>query len=255
MPTPATKPDIETKSDRQKESGNNLVSSYMTLRNLIGLAGMLLPFALIIFTKESDGKFVEPSISDYYYTRSGDILVVLMSVLGVFLFTYKGYHWKEKALTTIAAICALGVAFSPTGAGKDPNTVHTPINFGGNTPHLLFAVVFFVASAIITLVYFPKSNKDIAKKVRGKMTAKEKRNWVYRICGWTMLGSIFILFLYFLIKPFERMVGDFPIIFVMETVAVLAFGFSWLTKGETLWPDGEHYMMKAMREAKNAMKS
>lgn len=82
----------DQKSDRGKENDNNLVFSYMTLRNLIGFSGMLLPFVLMFFTKKTNGEFVKPSISDYYYTGNGDILVVLLSVLGVFLFTYKGYN-------------------------------------------------------------------------------------------------------------------------------------------------------------------
>ena len=96
------------KTDRQKEQDNELVLSYTTMRNLIGFSGMLLPFVLMLFTKEADGLFVEPSISDYYYTKNGDILVVLLSVLGVFLITYNGYDWKEKVLTTLAAFCAIG---------------------------------------------------------------------------------------------------------------------------------------------------
>ncbi|MEI9810928.1 MAG: hypothetical protein WDO16_25300 [Bacteroidota bacterium] len=198
----------------------------MTLRNLIGFGGMLLPFVLMIFTKEANDAFVEPSISDYYYTKNGDILVVLLSVLGVFLFTYKGYNWKEKALTTLAAICGLGVAFSPTVSKDDlttkdileidPNSVHTAINFGGNAQHLAFATIFFIALAIIALKYFPKSDAVSKRKADGKRTAKEKRNIVYKICGWTMLGSMFILAMYFLINPFGRFVGDFPMVFVME---------------------------------------
>ncbi|MEI9910981.1 MAG: hypothetical protein WDO71_15705 [Bacteroidota bacterium] len=143
----------------------------MSLRNLIGFSGMLLPFVLMFFTKKTNGEFVKPSISDYYYTGNGDILVVLMSVLGVFLFTYKGYNWKEKALTTIAAICALGVAFSPMASAADikdtdvreidPNSIHTAINFGGDIPHALFAGLFFIAVAIISLKYFPNQMQQV----------------------------------------------------------------------------------------------
>jgi hypothetical protein len=33
----------------------------------------------------------------------------------------------------------------------------------------------------------------------------------------------------------------------MEVIAIEAFGLSWITKGQTLWPDGEHYLAKAFR--------
>jgi uncharacterized membrane protein YbhN (UPF0104 family) len=267
MPDPIIPLQTSTKSDRGKENDNNLVFSYMTLRNLIGLSGMLLPFVLVIFTKESNGRFTEPSISDYYYTANGDLLVVLLSVLGVFLFCYRGYNWKEKAWTTLAAVCGIGVAFSPTRTRWDIDgtrqidkfhSVHSPnstvANFLGFEQHLMFAAIFFIALAIIALAYFPKSSSNLMKKPDGKRTAKAKRNIVYRICGWTMLACVFILAMYMVIKPFGRWVGDFPLIFTLETVAIQAFGISWLTKGETLWPDGEHYMVKAWRDTKENLK-
>jgi len=103
------------KPDRLKEKENKLVFSYMTLRNLIGFCGMILPLALVLTTKTSPvDNTIESSISDYYYTSSGDVLVVFLCVLGTFLFTYKGYDKKEKFLSTITAICGIGVAFSPT---------------------------------------------------------------------------------------------------------------------------------------------
>src|SRR5688572_17238198 len=257
MAQPATPNPNDQARDRRKEQENELVVSYTTLRNLIGFGGMLLPFVLMFLTKEANNVFVEPSISDYYYTKNGDILVVLLSVLGVFLFTYNGYNWKEKALTTVAALCALGVAFSPTGsraAEIDPNSVHTAINFGGLLIHFLFAGVFFVALAIVTLKYFPKSDDPATKKHDGKKTAKEKRNVIYRICGWIMIGSVALLLIYFLLLELDAFQTNFPVVFVLEAIAVEAFGIAWITKGETLLPDGEHYMVKAFREAKENLK-
>ena len=256
MPESAQPTPNDQKTDRQKEQDNGLVLSYTTLRNLIGFGGMLLPFVLMFFTKEANDVFVEPSISDYYYTKNGDILVVLLSVLGVFLITYNGYNWREKVLTTLAALCAVGVAFSPTGsrAEIDPNSVHTAINFGGYLVHFLFAGVFFLALAIVTLKYFPKSDAASTKKPDGKMTAKAKRNKVYKICGWIMIGSVAMLLIYFLLLELNVLKTNFPVVFVLETIAIEAFGISWLTKGETLLPDGEHYMVKAAREIKNNLK-
>jgi hypothetical protein len=258
MPEPAKPTPTDQKTDRQKEQDNGLVVSYTTLRNLIGFGGMLLPFVLMFLTKEANDVFVEPSISDYYYTKNGDILVVLLSVLGVFLFTYNGYNWKEKVLTTVAALCALGVAFSPTGSRSveiDQNSVHTAINFGGHLIHFLFAGVFFLALAIVTLIYFPKSDAPTIRKHDGKKTAKEKRNVVYRICGWIMIGSVALLLIYFLLLELDVFKTNFPVVFVLEAIAVEAFGIAWITKGETLLPDGEHYMAKAFREAKENFKS
>ena len=91
--------------DRNKEAENELVFSYLTLRNLIGLSGLLLPLILVTTTgRTATDRWIEPTISDYYYSSNGDVLVVSLSILGVFLITYKGYTWRENALTTLAAI-------------------------------------------------------------------------------------------------------------------------------------------------------
>lgn len=240
------------KSDRQKEADNNLVFSYLTMRNLIGISGILLPVVLFLTTgKGENDKVIESSISDYYYTSNGDILVVLLSVLGVFLFTYRGYKWQEKALTTVAAICALGIAFSPTASTRANSlSIHktnetVPLVFGIER-HFVFAVLFFVALALISLIFFPKTkNKSLLEKPDGSMTQKAKRNIVYKICGWLIIACILLIGLYVTIQPAS--LKDAPVIFILETVAIWAFGLSWLTKGETLLPDGEHYMKTAYR--------
>src|SRR5688500_8363298 len=106
---------ISQTADRKKEDSNELVISYMLLRKLIGICGMLLPLALAVVPRRPSEYYVlEPSISDYYYTDRGDFLVVLLSILSIFLFTYKGYNVIEKILMRIAAVCAFGVAFVPT---------------------------------------------------------------------------------------------------------------------------------------------
>jgi len=258
MSNPRTVQEIPaTKPDRVKESDNNLVFSYLTLRNLIGICGMIMPLILYFFTGggDSDPKY-EQSISEYYYTSNGDVLVVILSVVGVFLFTYNGYKWQEKALTTVAAICGIGIAFSPTA--KDVTrlgSIHVPHSqvptvFGLFERHFLFAVLFFAALAIISLKYFPKSDQASMRTPEGKMTQKAKRNVVYRICGWTIVGSIVVLALYFILKP---NVGDFPVVFTFETIAVEAFGISWITKGESLWPDGQAYFIRAFHRAKASL--
>ena len=250
---PATKP------DRVKENDNNIVLSYLTLRNLIGICGMIMPILLYFFTTRKEGEpRYEQSISEYYYTSNGDIIVVILSVLGVFLFTYNGYNWREKALTTIAAICGLGIAFSPTGKEVvRSSSIHfanseVPMVFGWFERHFLFAVLFFAALAIMALKYFPKTDKQTLRTEDGKMTQKAKRNLVYKICGWTIVGCIVVLALYFIIKPD---VGDFPVVFTFEAIAVEAFGISWITKGESLWPDAQPFFVKAFHRARASLEA
>ncbi len=244
------------KPDRQKETDNELVFSYLTLRNLIGISGILLPVVLYFTTCRAEGdKRIEPSISDYYYSSNGDVLVVMLSVLGVFLFTYRGYTWKEKSLTTLAAICAIGIGFSPTATSSANSlSIHVPNESGpewfGIPKHFIFAGLFFASVAIMSLSYFPRSD-GFLKSIDGKMTQKGKRNRTFKICGWIIIGCLAILGLYFILEP--AFTKDFPVVFVFETIAIWAFGISWLTKGETLWPDGEHYLKRAAREVKQML--
>lgn len=245
---------LNQKSDRLKESHNDLVFSYLTLRNLIGFSGMLLPLILVLATAKGEtDKLIEPSISDYYYTNNGDVLVVLLSVLGVFLVTYNGYNWVEKTLTTLAAICGIGVAFSPTATSSaSSSTIHianetVPMVLGIER-HFVFAGLFFISLAIISLVYFPKSNA-LEEKIS---TQKKKRNLTFLICGWIMIICVVLLAAYFITKP--AALSNIPVIFILETVAIEAFGLSWITKGETLWPDSKHYMQKGYEELANALK-
>ncbi len=247
----------EQTDDLKKESNNDLVFSYLTLRNLIGICGMLLPLALILTTTKGDGdRVIEPSISDYYYTTNGDVFVVLLSVLGVFFFTYKGYRFKERLLTITAAVCVIGVAFSPTastsGNSMSIHKLHeaVPIWFGVER-HFVFAATFFLAIALISLIYFPKTNKDTLRSFAGNKTAKAKRNDVFIISGWTIIGALILIFLYFVVKPKTNI----PVVFILETIAVEAFGLSWITKGQTLWPDGQHYLVTAADKMKAALKN
>lgn len=249
------------KTDRQKEKENELVFSYITLRNIIGFAGMLLPLALYIFAdRQGNDKIIEPSISDYYYTSIGDLLVVTLSVLSVFLFTYNGYYWQERTLTNVAAVCGLGIAFSPTASKYERSaySVHTAndevASILGQEQHLVFAALFFICISILCLKYFPKTDKTSNRNADGSLTAKGKRNMMYTVCGWIMLGCVVLLVLYFLIPAFSKMMGAFPFIFAMETVAIEAFGIAWITKGETLWHEGEHYITKGLKEVRKALR-
>jgi uncharacterized membrane protein len=231
----------QIKEDSGKREKNQLVLSYLTLRKLIGFCGLLLPIALAIYPNRP-GKYYgfEPSISDYFYTSRGDILVVILSILAVFLFTYYGYNKYERILTLIAAGCALGVAFVPTKVKCDTCdfSAHTKNggvfgNLFGESWHISFAATFLISLAIMSLVYFPKTNAS-SKRDEGKLTSKAKRNIVYKICGWVMISCVVILGLYFAFKPD---LNKFPVIFVFETIAISAFAISWLTKGETFFPD------------------
>lgn len=230
--------------NQHENSGKNkLVFSYLTLRKLIGFTGIAVPFLLAVYPRRpSDYHGLQPTISDYYYTDRGDVLVITLCILGTFLMTYKGYNRIERGLTFLSGICSIGIAFVPITAGcvECDYSVHT-FNGGvlgalvGTGWHFALSTVFLSSLALMSLVFFTKTDPKIPLKLQnGRLSQKAKRNIVYKICGWVIAGSLLIMGLYFLIRPD---LGRFPIIFTFQSIAVIAFGVSWITKGQTLWPD------------------
>lgn len=249
----------QKETDKKKESENKLVLSYMTLRNLIGFSGILLPAVLIFTTKIDDhSNFVLPTISEYYYTNNGDILVVILSVLSIFLITYNGYTAMEKFWMALAAVCGIGVAFCPTAIKNSVysgsrHQVSGDTGMFGPEWHILFASVFFVSISIISLYYFPKSDKSLISKTGEKRTPKMKRNMIFRFCGIFMLFCIAVIGAYFIwMDEVKKVTGDVSVIFIFESLAIVAFSVAWLTKGQTILPDGEHYIMSTFKDVKKS---
>ena len=197
-----------------------IVISYLRLRKLLGTLGILLPVFLVVGVAlfSADDHF-QPSISDYYHTDMRDVFVGFMIGFSFFLFTYSGYK-GDRIFTALAGIAAMGVAFFPTAEeGADCNLICTI--------HFICGVVFFLVLSIISFFLFVKSDQlpeDLGEK-------KKNRNRIYRICGIIMFICLVIMALYFQI--FE---DDWPktTIFWGETIALWAFGVSWLVKGEAI---------------------
>src|SRR5215475_9308930 len=93
-----------------KEINNTLVLSYLDLRKSVGIIGMLLPFVVSIGKILLDGPGILSSVSSYYYSSMGNVFVGSMCAIGVFLWSYRGYDWRDSVAATIGAICAIGTA-------------------------------------------------------------------------------------------------------------------------------------------------
>ena len=73
------------------------------------------------------------------------------------------------------------------------------------------------------------------------MTGRKKiRNTVYYVCGFIMLGCVLGIGLYFLVLESER-TEDWNLVFWCETIALMAFGVSWLVKGEIILKDFNYH--------------
>jgi hypothetical protein len=194
--------------------------SYLALRRAIGWIGILLPFALLAgnFLLDWDA-VLPPSISLYYHTPVRDLLVGGLCAVALFLFFYAGYNKWDNITGNLAGFFAIVVAWFPA---SEPGV-------GGivNAVHFVAAALFFVTLAAFSLFLFTRKDDHPTNN-------KLKRNVIYIICGAVMLASMIAMLVYFIINGSS---GTSSFIFWAETIALVAFGVSWLTKGGTLYPD------------------
>lgn len=193
-------------------------------RQLIGYAGLLLPVVLVLVAaaRPTPGLEAWPpleSISAYYYTGAVAIFTGLLVALSLLLLTYRGYRNEygvaDRWVARVGGVAAFLVAFFPT---KPPIEELRPAwwDSTANVLHYGSAATLFLAFIVFSVWLFRKTGK-------GAMTAeKRRRNRIYLACGIVMTASI-------LWAAIARTRGAG--IFVPEAIALLAFAFSWLTKG------------------------
>ncbi len=193
------------------------VMNHMDLRKTLGVIGISFPFILMIGGFILEGFKIQPSISDYYGTSMRDVFVGYLVSIGLFLYTYR-YDTVDNRIGNIAGLFAILIALFPA-------TSSSPVV---RYVHFISAGLFFLSLVYFCLVLFTKSNTD------SPTPRKKIRNRIYRICGYTILACILILVIYFIFKlDWSR----YSFVFWIETIALLAFGTSWLVKGEFILED------------------
>lgn len=203
---------------------NDQVISYYALRILIGATGILLPLLLFIGNLFANNTLqIEFSVSDYYDNgTAGDILVGVLFVLGFFLMTYKGYDKTDSRIANLGCVFALGVALFPT----------TSSNYLVHKMHFVFALLLFTVFIVFSMYLFRKTDPN---GIRTKQ--KDKRNKVYLACGIIIIACIAGIALSML--AFETAASQYHLVFWFESVALIAFGFSWIVKAEFLFMKDE----------------
>lgn len=204
-----------------KHDHNSQLHSYLSLRKAVGWIGILLPFVLvlghlIIF----NGNSVLDNMSVYYHTGMRDVFVGALCAIALFLFFYKGYDRWDNYSADLAGVFALGIAFFPTIKDGPWDWIAWV--------HFVCAACFLVILALISIFLFTRGEKHPTRM-------KMKRNLIYRACGIIMLAALASIEVFFLF--FDGIGSDSRFVLVAETVTLVAFGISWLTKGGTLYPD------------------
>lgn len=215
------------------ETGDIALKNQNTLRKIVGTLGMFLPLALYLFVEIDSGfSTVLPSISHYYFTRACGIFIIIISMLSVFLLIYKGEKQEEFNVSLIAGISSLLLLLFPTD--NLPNSFDAVCVTSLKTSdfrmnfHFICAGIFLLALAYMSAFLFTKTDKH--STIKGKQ--KKIADRIYRTCA--VLIVLAILTIIICKQFFNDIYSFYPITFWMEVVAVEAFGFSWLVKGEAI---------------------
>ena len=214
------------------DKNQQYIVSYLTLRKLIGILGMLLPVACLFGGSVFQNVPVLDSISAYYHSNMRDVLVGLLVGVSLFLMTYKGYEWRDMLVAIVSGIAGLGIAIFPCASRVEPSSAVGVFQF---TPpiagylHYGSSVLFFILLGINSYFLFTLGDKENWTR------RKSIRNGIYRACGLVIFASLLTLAILTMILGGELVATLWTLIF--ETVMLLAFGISWLVKGESLFAD------------------
>ena len=157
-------------------------------------------------------------------------MVGVLFALGFFLFSYKGYAPIDNRAANFGGIFALSVALCPT----------TDDNLLVHKLHFVFAFLLFAVFIFFSICLFRKS--DPAKVCTPQ---KKSRNRIYLVCGIIMIICIAGIAVgqFFL----EELSNRYHLVFWLESIALVSFGFSWITKAEFLfWKDANNSENKSL---------
>lgn len=250
-------------ADWQKIDDPRSESDSRKIAFTVGAVALLLSPTLLLISRANEGCFYD-SISHYYYARyAGDVFVGALFFIGGVMLAYKSKSPVETGLAWLAAVCAIGTALFPTeedgcelkefkgraftemtrtddklvsvfakpeeAFATFPGVDALHFGFAG----ALFAILIVFCIAIFTIV-FPAQRKSDGRVTKQKF----RRNFAYITCGILMLLAGLAI-------AFRRKWGldeawnwdANNMTFVMETVMLMGFGFSWMLKGrfQYLW--------------------
>lgn len=220
---------------------STLQQSDYRIRKLIGILGLALPFALPLAAND----FLASISHNYYLPLPSLIFIIIISTMALFLISYKGYridntgikeHLSDDFITNIGGLAALIVVIVPTCCMDSANATVETLCENQDYPLLghnsTFKNYIHLISAGIFL--FTMGWMSAFKFVRGT-DSSTLEFLIYKICGYLVWAAIGVLIIYLAL---ERFVPNFPesthIVYIMETVAIVPFGISWLIKGETM---------------------
>lgn len=219
------------------------VRSYLLIRTLVGLLGIVLPLALII----GEAYFlrgtvqVRGSLSAYYHTSMRDVFVAGLCVIGFLLATYMSAQTNtwDFWLSLVAGVAVLGVAFFPTSrsgiAEGAPLCGDASLPAGcsaiqqqlGETVvagiHYTSAAIFIVSLGVLAF-YFASRERRFTSNIGLANVLQLCGVVIFAAVAWVIVGGLL-----------DATFWGFTPLYVGEVLSVWAFGLAWLLKGRDLW--------------------
>jgi hypothetical protein len=215
------------------DRNRSLIISFLTMRRLIGILGIALPIVVVLGGLMQKDPVIEGSISGYYYTNMRDLFVGALCVVSLFLMSYKGYEKIDDVVAKMSGAFALGMVIFPTSmfSGKVVRVGVFLIDDNVSLYiHLIFGALFFLSLSFNSIFLFTRRHPGVMGK------AKRRRNVVYRSCGIVMVLAMLCITIYMIFFMNTNIAKMNPVL-IFESIALMAFGVSWLVKGNTLFKD------------------
>jgi hypothetical protein len=188
---------------------------HRTIKLIVGVVAISLAALTSLFAENT-----LTSISASYYEGgwSQSIFIGFLFAIAAFLLAYNGRSRNEMVLSKVASMAALGVALFPCGCD-----IHAAL-----VPYVHDAAA---ATMFLILAYFCY---EFFRRARVKRHAQANaRAAIYGCCGIAILLSILVLASDYVFRGVLK--DQFPrLTFYGESVALVAFGISWLTASRVL---------------------
>lgn len=227
--------------------------SYTSLKLTTGLVGLLMPWAVRLGGYLTEGITVSGTVSAYYYTGMRDVFVGTLAVVGALLASYRTPRRWDNAAALVAGLSALAIGLFPMrpvfpvniarryGIPDDLDTYFRQVYFphGPLGLHTGAVALFFGAGLYLVAVSFRETSRVEAEQgVRAVTWQKERRNRLYLAAAGTMLLSGLAIAALEILHALGPARDWRQYIFWPESVAISAFAFAWLVKGQLVLADG-----------------
>ena len=194
-------------------------------RKMLALFGVLLPILAPLMgfvAYQINGPEFWWSISATFYATSNWLMIGTLAIFSFFLFTYKGYDLGDEITCKVSAGSALGILLFPCAclaAGPTTGILNFPTPVS-HVLHCIIAAILFGSFAYMIGWRFTKTDTSTTKT-----KGKEKRNRVYKICSYVIIGAMCVQVI---TSIFD--LGWFTII--NEAIMLWAFSFAWAIKAD-----------------------